>query len=204
MQMCVTATYAYARVSSCWHAHTPPRRSLHLHGIVGFVALMCLHALCYFLVTTVLSDSSRFAELKSDPTLAAHVLPQFVAFAVAAYLGATFWFYGMPKASTVSIGSYVPQGEIIASMMISFQLYELLMCIPSRVRAPAAFSDFFSCAIAHGTPLAEPPVAFLRRQKLRGPSYEFLMHHATALLLAVLAYYYQAFLYFAPGFMGVP
>ena len=48
------------------------------------------------------------------------------------------------------------------------------------------------------------PYSSLRRQKLRGPSYEFLMHHATALLLAVLAYYYQAFLYFAPGFMGVP
>ena len=44
-------------------------------------------------------------------------------------------------------------------------------------------------------------------QRLRGTrpnSYELLGHHVTALLLAVLVYYAQAFQFYAPAFMGLP
>jgi len=39
--------------------------------------------------------------------------------------------------------------------------------------------------------------------RLRGAANELVLHHVVAILLAVLAYYYQAFQFFCPAFMGM-
>ena len=101
--------------------------------IVGFLALLLLHAACYLFVVFMLSEKGRFAQLKRDPQLAAHFLPQLVCFVIAAWYGTVAWVSQMPAAASFSIGSYLPQGERIACLMISFQLYELLACVPCPV-----------------------------------------------------------------------
>jgi len=105
--------------------------------LVLFAVLMLVHALCYLLVRA-LPPSSRFATLQRDAHLAAHALPQFIGFALAAWCGAGDWFFDMPPASSVTIGSYLPQGERISSVILGFQIYELVTCIPSaRLRGGA-------------------------------------------------------------------
>jgi len=128
---------------------TPPPVSEPLHSgqllifgqqawVVVFLALVLLHVICYVLVTRVLSKSSRLASLKNDPQLAAHFLPQLVAFSACVYCGAGDWFFDMPDPRTTSISSYVPQGERIACLILGFQLYEFVMCIPCpRLRGGA-------------------------------------------------------------------
>jgi len=100
--------------------------------LVVFAALLLLHAVCYVIIKKGLSKSGIFGQLKTDPKLAAHFIPQLAGFCLSASLGLTDWLYNMPAAVSTSISSYVPQGERMACVMIAFQLYELLACIVSR------------------------------------------------------------------------
>jgi len=105
-----------------------------VHGqqgwLVVFIGLVLMHGLCYLVVKS-LGKTSKFAELKKDPQLAAHFLPQLFAFAACVWLGAREWFFNMPPASSTTVASYIPAGERVACAMMGFQMYELLCCIPS-------------------------------------------------------------------------
>lgn len=118
--------------------------------LVGFTSLVLLHAVCYFLITWAPNKSGRITEMKRDPHLAAHALPQLLAFVYAAWLGVDGWLWHAPAADATTIASHVPGGERMACMMIGFQLYELSACVVAEVCACATMEP----------PVARPPPFF--------------------------------------------
>lgn len=101
---------------------------------VIFLAFLCaFHFLCYWVARDC--KGTKLDALSSDPMLAAHILPQILAFAIAVYLGAGDWLLHMDDVVNSSITQHVPQGERIACLMVGFQMYELLACAASQVRA---------------------------------------------------------------------
>lgn len=99
----------------------------HPAWLVGFGFLCVLHVLCYCFARDC-KGWKVLGPLSKDPMLAAHFLPQLVAFAAAVHWGARDWMFHMDHLSGNDIGAHVPQGERIACLMIGFQLYELLAC----------------------------------------------------------------------------
>ena len=143
--------------------------------LVGFVALLGLHAFFYFVALAC--KGTRLDMLSRAPHLEALFLPQLICFIAAVYWGAVVWMFRgeMPTdLASVTIGDYIPQGERIGCIMLAFQLYELSACIPSGAA------------------------------RLRGAVNELIGHHLIVILLSYLVYHHGAFQYFAPVFMGVP
>lgn len=95
--------------------------------LVGFAFLCVLHVVCLCFARDC-RGWKTLGPLSRDPMLAAHFLPQLVAFAAAVHWGARDWMFHMDDLSGDDVGAYVPQGERIACLMIGFQLYELLAC----------------------------------------------------------------------------
>lgn len=118
--------------------------------VVLLASLLLLHAVCYILA--VKCRGTMLDPLSRDPMLAAHFLPQLLAFVLSAYCGAGDWMFHMSSESGEDIGAYLPQGERIACIMIGFQLYELMSCYFSKVSR-----RMFACDPAHPAACASPP-----------------------------------------------
>jgi len=109
----------------------------HQAWLVGFAGLLALHAACY-LAARFGTKGTMLEPLGQKPMMAAHFLPQLVCFVLAAYWGGGDWVTTMPPMPAPrDMGLYLPQGERISCLMIGFQLYELVACIPCpRLRGP--------------------------------------------------------------------
>jgi hypothetical protein len=120
-----------------------------------FFGFLCtVHLACYCCVRLAGSD-----ELRSQPSLAAHVLPQLLGFAVLAHLGVTGWWISPAPPGTDPIGGYFFGGDRISAAMVGFQLYELVACAPCpRLRGLKGEMVFHHCVtlllavLAHFTP----------------------------------------------------
>jgi len=138
--------------------------------LVAFAVLSVLHAACFVLARRA---SGVLEPLRKDAQLAAHFLPQLLAFAITVWYGAADWILTMrePASPAAAAAAYVPQGDRLACFMFGFQLYELAACVPCR--------------------------------RLRGGVNELVGHHVISLLLSGLIYHRQAFQYYAPCYMGM-
>jgi hypothetical protein len=149
---------------------------MQIYGVEAFaVGYAALLGLHALSYAVAKSSKGTWCEtIGRDPHLFAHFPPQLIGFLAAVYFAAPDWIWRMPD---YACGVSQPLNQYLAAG-------ERAACIMISLQ----LYELTAC---------------IPSKRLRGNAYEMVGHHVVTLFLSFLAYYYNAFHYYAVMFLGI-